>query len=145
MSSDYIEIYTDGACKKNPGAGGWGAILIYGDHIKEIYGGQMMTTNNRMELTAAIEGLKQVKKSILIKLYTDSKYLQQGMTMWLNQWQKSNWKNGTVKNKDLWLELASLDEKMDIQWIWVKAHNGNYYNERADELANSGVLKYAAE
>jgi len=145
MTETFVKIFTDGACKGNPGPGGWGAILIYGQHVKEIFGGESSTTNNRMELMAAIEALKAVKKSVPIKLYTDSSYLQQGITVWLESWLRSNWKNGKVKNQDLWEQLAELKQQHQIEWLWVRGHNGNVYNERADVLANMGVAEYGGK
>jgi ribonuclease HI len=145
MTETFVKIFTDGACKGNPGPGGWGAILIYGQHVKEIFGGESSTTNNRMELMAAIEALKAVKKSMPIKLYTDSSYLQQGITVWLESWLRSNWKNGKVKNQDLWEQLAELKQQHQIEWLWVRGHNGNVYNERADVLANMGVAEYGGK
>jgi ribonuclease HI len=142
VDEKFLEIYTDGACKGNPGPGGWGAILLWGDNVKEVSGFESVTTNNRMELMAAIEGLKQVTKSVKIKLYTDSQYLKKGMTEWISLWQHTNWNKGKVKNKDLWEELIELNKKFEIQWCWVKGHNGNKYNERADELACKAVQKY---
>ncbi len=133
-----IEIYTDGACLGNPGPGGWGAILMYNDHKKEICGKEVDTTNNRMELKAAIEALRQLKKSSQIKLYTDSKYVIDGITGWIKGWKKNQWRNANrkvVKNADLWQELDNEVEKHIIEWIWVKGHNGNFYNELVDNLA----------
>lgn len=130
-------IYTDGACKGNPGKGGWGAILIYGETKKELNGYHPETTNNRMELTAVIESLKILKRKCKITIYTDSKYVQQGMTEWIDNWIKKNWKN--VKNIDLWQDLYKFSKEHIIEWRWVKAHNGDFYNERADELANLAI------
>jgi ribonuclease HI len=141
MTEKILEIYTDGACKGNPGPGGWGAVLIYGVHVRELCGGHPHTTNNRMELTAAIEALKAVTKAVPVRLHTDSKYLQQGIAIWLPNWLRSNWKNGKIKNQDLWHELAALQSRLQIEWIWVKGHNGHQYNEMADKLANKGVSK----
>lgn len=137
MSQELI-IYTDGACKGNPGVGGWGAILIYGETIKELNGYAKETTNNRMELTAVIEALKILKRSCEIIIYTDSKYVKQGITEWIDGWIKKNWKN--VKNPDLWQELHRLVSQHHIEWQWVKGHSGNFYNERADELANLAIV-----
>lgn len=130
-------IYTDGACKGNPGIGGWGAIMMFGDKSKEINGYAPNTTNNRMELTAVIEALKNIKRHCEIIIYTDSQYVQRGMTEWLEGWIKKNWKN--VKNPDLWQELAKLAAQYPIEWRWVRGHNGDKYNERADELANLAI------
>lgn len=132
-------IYTDGACKGNPGIGGWGAILMYGDIQKEIYGHAEHTTNNRMELSAVIESLKCLKRSCSIEIHTDSQYVQRGMTEWIDGWRKKNWKN--VKNPDLWQELDNISQQHQIKWIWVRGHNGDKYNERADYLANLAIEK----
>lgn len=132
-----VTIYTDGACKGNPGIGGWGAVLSYQGQTKEIYGGDLSTTNNRMELTAVIESLAVLKKPCQILLYTDSTYVQKGMTEWIEVWISKNWKN--VKNVDLWQKLLELARSHHITWHWVKAHNGNILNERADLLANKGI------
>lgn len=138
-----VKIYTDGACKGNPGPGGWGALLIYNSTEKELCGGEENTTNNRMELMAAIKAVEAIKKSIPIDLYTDSNYLRQGMTEWIHNWKKNGWKNANrkpVKNADLWQSLDSLCANHDITWHWVKAHAGHPENERADALANKGIL-----
>lgn len=142
MSKKILEIYTDGACKGNPGPGGWAAILIWDGKIKEVCGFESDTTNNRMELMAAIEGLKQVKRQVKIKLHTDSQYLKKGMTEWINLWLHNNWNKGKVKNRDLWEELINLDNQFEIEWRWVKAHNGDEYNERADKLACKAIERY---
>ncbi len=134
-----VEIFTDGACSGNPGAGGWGAILRYGAAEKELCGGAADTTNNRMELTAVIEALRALKKPCRVKLYTDSRYVMDGVTQWLPNWQKNGWrtanKKSPVKNIDLWQLLESELEKHRIQWVWVKGHNGHPENERCDKLA----------
>lgn len=135
-------IYTDGACKGNPGIGGWGAILIYGAITKEINGYADETTNNRMELTAVIESLKVIKRKCEIVIYTDSQYVQRGMTEWLDGWIKKKWKN--VKNPDLWQELVEIAAQYSIEWRWVRGHNGDKYNERADELANMAISEHLA-
>ena len=138
-----IKIYTDGACKGNPGPGGWGALIINNNVKKEIYGGENETTNNRMELSAVIEALKFIDKpkcSLLI--YTDSTYVLKGITEWVNKWKKKNWLSSSkkpVKNKDLWIMLDSLVLLHKIEWIWVKGHSGHFENDRADFLANLGV------
>ena len=137
-----IEIYTDGACRGNPGAGGWGVYLLYKNEKKEFYGGKLNTTNNQMELTAAIEGLKVLKEPCKVKLYTDSKYVMDGINSWIANWKKNNWKTASkkdVKNKDLWIELDTETCKHEIEWIWVKGHSGNIGNEKADALANMGL------
>ena len=139
-----IIIYTDGACSGNPGPGGWGALLIYNDHKKTISGGEANTTNNRMEMMAAIEALKQIKDPCKIILYTDSTYLQQGVTSWMEKWQANNWCRGKtpVKNLDLWKILAEEKKKHQIELRWVKAHNGHPENELVDELARNACKKY---
>jgi ribonuclease HI len=133
-----VDIYTDGGCDPNPGPGGWGAVLIAGLHTKELSGAEPDTTNNRMELTAAIEALRELKRSCAVTLYTDSQYLRRGITEWLPQWQANDWRkaNGRpVENVDLWQELAAEAERHQIEWHWVRGHRGNPLNERADELA----------
>ena len=143
--TDRVEIYTDGACSGNPGIGGWGAYLKYKDNVKELSGSAENTTNNRMELVAAIEGLKILKKSSKVNLYTDSVYLKDGITKWIFNWQKNNWKNANkkdVKNKDLWIQLLEVVNKHDINWIWVKGHEGNKGNEIADNLATSAISNF---
>ena len=137
-----IDIYTDGACRGNPGPGGWGALLIYKDANKTIYGGEIDTTNNRMEMTAIIEALKTVKMDCNITLYTDSKYVMDGITKWLPNWKKKGWITSNkkpVKNKDLWQILEESISKHNIEWQWVKGHAGIPGNEKADELANQGI------
>lgn len=137
-----IEIYTDGACRGNPGPGGWGALLISGKHRKEIYGGETETTNNRMELTAAIEALAAVKTESCIQLTTDSQYVRKGITEWLEGWKKKGWKNSQkkpVKNVDLWKLLDQQNQRHKVSWHWVKGHSGDPGNEKADELANRGI------
>ena len=138
-----ITIYTDGACKGNPGIGGWGAVLQYSGKIKEIYGGELNTTNNRMELMAAIQALSKLKYSYKILLCTDSKYLQNGILRWLDSWSINKWKSTSkkpIKNQDLWQKLNIERHKHDIQLKWVKSHSGDPMNELADSLANKGVL-----
>lgn len=137
-----LEIYTDGACRGNPGTGGWGVYLLYKNEKKEFYGGKLNTTNNQMELTAVIEGLKVLKEPCKVKLYTDSKYVMDGINSWIANWKKNNWKTASkkdVKNKDLWIELDAETCKHEIEWIWVKGHSGNIGNEKADALANMGI------
>ena len=137
-----VTIYTDGACRGNPGPGGWGALLIYGDHEKELYGGESMTTNNRMELLAAIEALRAMKKSCRIQLYTDSTYVRNGIREWLDKWKANNWKTAAkkaVKNQDLWQALDDESSRHDVHWHWVKGHAGDPGNERADQLANRAI------
>lgn len=136
-----VEIYTDGACSGNPGPGGWGALLIFKDHRKEIFGHQMETTNNQMEIQAAISALQSLKKPCRVKLYTDSKYVQKGITKWIHDWYRSNWRksdNKPVKNAELWKNLQHEIEKHDIIWSWVKGHSENPGNDVADRLAVEG-------
>ncbi len=137
-----IEIYTDGACRGNPGPGGWGALLIAGKRQKTMHGGDPETTNNRMELTAAIEALNALKGHSSVILYTDSKYVMDGINEWMPNWIKRGWKTAAkkpVKNKDLWQALDEAVGRHEIDWQWVKGHNGNPGNEMADELANQGI------
>lgn len=137
-----VVMYTDGACKGNPGIGGWGVSLQYGKHCKEVYGGELETTNNRMELTAAIEGLKLLTQPCMVRIYTDSKYVLQGMEEWIEGWKAKGWKTASkspVKNVDLWQQLDALVAQHEVAWQWVKGHAGDAGNERADELANLGV------
>lgn len=142
-----IEIFTDGACAGNPGPGGWGAILRWKDVEKELSGGAIETTNNRMELTAVIEALKILKTHCVVSLYTDSKYVMDGVTQWLPNWKKNNWKTtnkkNAVKNIDLWQQLDELLPKHEILWNWVKGHNGHPENERVDKLAREEALAFA--
>jgi ribonuclease HI len=140
--TDQVVIYTDGACKGNPGPGGWGVFMQYRKHEKELYGGAMETTNNRMELMAAIMALEALKQNSMVALYTDSKYVLQGITEWMDNWKKRGWKTAAkkpVKNVDLWRRLDSAIEKHEINWTWVKGHSGYTGNEKADMLANRGV------
>lgn len=137
-----VEIYTDGACSGNPGIGGWGAILRYNDIKKEINDGENYTTNNKMELTAVIKSLELLKEKCEVDLYTDSKYVKNGITEWIFSWKKNNWKNSKkeeVKNKELWQELDNLVQKHKINWFWVKGHAENELNNRADELAREYI------
>ncbi len=140
--STVVKIYTDGACKGNPGAGGWGALLEMNGTEKELFGGEAQTTNNRMELLAVIRALEALKRRCAVQLHTDSKYVQQGITEWIHGWKKNGWRTAAkkpVKNDDLWKELDELSQKHEIEWLWVKGHAGHNGNERADELANRGV------
>lgn len=142
MTVEFIDIWTDGACKGNPGKGGWGVLLRYGKHEKELFGGQANTTNNRMEMMAVIEALKALKRPCKIRLHIDSQYVKKGLTEWMPGWIAKNWKTANkqpVKNQDLWQELNQLTQQHEITWIWVKGHAGNPGNERADKLANQGV------
>ena len=138
-----IKVYTDGACKGNPGPGGWGVYIQSNEDEKELYGGNPETTNNQMEMQAALEALKHLKdEDEVIELYTDSNYLRQGITEWIHKWKKNNWKTAAKKpvaNRDLWIEISDLNEKMTVVWNWVKGHAGDPGNERADELANIGA------
>ena len=137
-----VEIFTDGACRGNPGPGGWGVVLRAGAYEKEMHGGERETTNNRMELTAAIRALEALKRSCRVALYTDSQYVRQGITEWLAQWRERGWKTASrkpVKNQDLWQELDAQAQKHDIEWHWVKGHSGHPENDRADALANRGI------
>jgi ribonuclease HI len=141
---DKVIIYTDGACSGNPGAGGWGAILIYGDNEKEINGFEANTTNNRMELMAAIEALRLIKRSCKVELHTDSEYLRKGITEWITGWKARGWRTADkkpVKNVDLWQALEIESEKHDISWHWVKGHAGHPLNERADTLARAAIAE----
>lgn len=138
----HIEIYTDGACKGNPGPGGWGALLLAGKHEKALCGGEPETTNNRMELMAAIQALQALKKSSRIDLYTDSQYVRKGITEWMANWKQRGWRTAArkpVKNEDLWRELDREAARHEIAWHWVKGHSGHPGNERADQLANQGI------
>lgn len=137
-----IKIYTDGACKGNPGPGGWGVVMQYGQHEKTLYGAVQNTTNNRMELTAAIKGLESLTRQCQVQLFTDSQYLKQGMTQWMTTWKKKGWKNTKkepVKNQDLWQQLDALSTSHHVEWHWLKAHVGHPENERADQLANQAI------
>jgi len=137
-----VELFTDGACKGNPGPGGWGALLRYGEHERELFGGENNTTNNRMELMAAIEGLNALKRPCEVALTTDSQYVKQGINQWLAGWKRNGWKTASrqpVKNKDLWQALDAACERHQVEWHWVKGHAGHEENERADQLANRGV------
>ena len=137
-----VEIFTDGACRGNPGPGGWGAVLRYGEHEKELYGGEAQSTNNRMELMAAIQALESLKRPCSVKLTTDSIYVKNGITEWFPNWKKRGWKTAAkkpVKNADLWQRLDQAVQAHRISWHWVKGHSGHHENERADQLANRGV------
>jgi len=135
-------IYTDGACRGNPGPGGWGAWLQFGEHERELCGGELRTTNNRMELVAVIEALRVLKRGVAVDIYTDSEYVRNGMTQWIDGWKRRGWKTAArkpVKNADLWQELDRLAGQHVVDWHWVKGHSGDPGNERADLLANQGI------
>jgi ribonuclease HI len=137
-----VIIYTDGACRGNPGPGGWGALIKFETAKKEIFGGQLDTTNNQMELSAAIEGLAVLKEPCSVELFTDSKYVMDGITLWIQNWKKNNWRTAAkkdVKNKELWQKLDQLISQHRVQWHWVKGHSGDVGNETADLLANKGI------
>lgn len=137
-----IIIYTDGACSGNPGPGGWGVLMRAGEHKKELCGGELDTTNNRMEMMAVIEALSALKKYSSVKIYTDSKYVLQGITEWMDGWKAKNWKTASkkpVKNKDLWQRIDTLVQAHNVEFVWVKGHAGDPGNERADELARQGI------
>ena len=139
-----VVVYTDGACSGNPGPGGWGAILMSGAHRKEISGGEAPTTNNRMEMMAAISALEALKKPSKVMLFTDSKYVMDGIKSWIHGWKKRGWTTADkkpVKNKELWQRLDDARQRHDIEWQWVKGHAGNTENERADELAREGLQR----
>lgn len=139
---DEVELYVDGACRGNPGPGGWGALLRFGEHEKSLYGGEKHTTNNRMELMAAIQGLEALKRPCKVVVTTDSKYTMQGITQWIHNWKKRGWKTADkkpVKNDDLWRRLDEAIQRHQIEWQWVKGHSGHEGNERADALANQGI------
>ena len=140
--TDKVVIYTDGACKGNPGPGGWGAWVRWGAHEKELFGGEAVTTNNRMELTAVIEALASLTRRMPVAIYTDSEYVKNGMTTWIHGWKKRGWLTADkkpVKNIELWQRLDTLVAQHDVQWHWVRGHTGDPGNERADALANRGV------
>jgi len=141
-----IEIFTDGACKGNPGPGGWGALMVAGENRKELFGGELNTTNNRMELKAVIEALSALKRPCNVILHTDSQYVHKGISEWIHGWKARGWKTAAkepVKNVDLWQALDAAQARHTIEWRWVKAHAGHEGNERADELANQGVASIA--
>lgn len=143
-----IKIYTDGACKGNPGVGGWGAIIMQDEKNIELFGGENETTNNRMELMAVIMALKEISSNLELTIYTDSTYVQKGISEWIKNWKVNNWRSSSkkpVKNKDLWIELDEAVGSRKINWKWVKGHAGNEGNEKADELANQGVISMMRE
>ena len=141
QKGDAIHIYTDGGCRPNPGVGGWGAVLLYKEHVKELSGGESRSTNNRMELTAAVESLSALKRASKVVMHTDSEYLKKGITQWMPAWKKRNWqrREGPVKNVDLWKRLDHLAQQHEIDWRWIRGHNGDLYNERCDELAAGAI------
>ncbi len=144
MSGARVKIYTDGACSGNPGPGGWGATLIYKGQRKEICGGEAESTNNRMELTAAIRALESLTRQSNVDLYTDSRYVMDGITQWIHGWKAKGWRTASkkpVKNEDLWRRLDEISATHDIKWHWVKGHDGHPENERADELARRGIAE----
>ena len=141
----HVVIYTDGACAGNPGPGGWGAILIAGDHRKELQGGEAASTNNRMELTAAIAALQALKRPSRVDLHTNSEYVRNGITSWIHGWKKREWKTADrkpVKNVELWQKLDEARNRHDVTWHWVRGHTGDVENERADELAREGMQPF---
>lgn len=145
--SETVVAYTDGACKGNPGPGGWGAWLRWGSHERELFGGEAMTTNNRMELTAVIETLAALKRGCSVAIYTDSEYVRNGITTWIHGWKQRGWRTADkkpVKNMELWQRLEALTAQHQVQWHWVRGHTGDPGNERADALANRGVLSVTA-
>ena len=145
--SQVIEIYTDGACKGNPGPGGWGALLRMNEHEKELYGGEADTTNNRMELMAAIMAMESLTRPCQVALTTDSQYVKNGINQWMDNWKKRGWKTADkkpVKNQDLWKRLDAALQDHEVEWHWVRGHTGHPENERADELANKGILELKA-
>ena len=140
--NDSVVVYTDGACKGNPGPGGWGAWLRWGGHEREMFGGEAMTTNNRMELTAVIEALAALKRGCRVDIYTDSEYVRNGITSWIHNWKARGWRTADkkpVKNVELWQRLDELAAQHQVNWHWVRGHDGDPGNERADQLANRGV------
>lgn len=139
---ELVDVFADGACKGNPGAGGWGVLMRFGPHVKELFGGEPNTTNNRMELTAVIRALEALKRASQVRVHTDSQYVQKGISIWIHDWKKRGWKTSDkkpVKNAELWRQLDELAAQHTIEWIWVKGHAGHPGNERADALANLGV------
>ncbi len=145
--ANIVDIFTDGACSGNPGPGGWGVILRWRDNEREMCGGAPDTTNNRMELMAAIQALEALSRPVTARLHTDSTYVKDGITKWMAGWKKKNWKTANrkpVKNQDLWLRLDAAAARHDVEWFWVRGHTGHPENERADELARRGITEFAA-
>lgn len=139
-----VVIYTDGACSGNPGPGGWGAVMFWGDKVKEIYGGEPVTTNNRMELMAAIQALETLRRPCKVELHTDSQYVKNGITQWMPAWKARGWKTAAkdpVKNEDLWKRLDAARLRHEVDWRWIKGHAGHEHNERADALARRGITE----
>ena len=139
-----VTIYTDGACSGNPGPGGWGAVMFYNEHRKELYGGEADTTNNRMELMAAISALESLKRPCSIDLHTDSQYVKNGITTWIHNWKRNGWRTADkkpVKNEELWKRLDAALARHNVRWHWIKGHAGHEFNERADELARQGIAE----
>jgi ribonuclease HI len=137
-----VEVFTDGACRGNPGPGGWGVILRYGDREKELFGGEAATTNNRMELMAVIRGLEALNRGCRVRIVTDSQYVRNGMTQWIHNWKRNGWRTAArkpVKNAELWQRLDGLVQRHEVEWEWVRGHSGHPENERADVLANRGI------
>ena len=148
MSTETVEIYTDGACRGNPGPGGWGVLLRYRGHERRLYGAEPETTNNRMELRAAIEGLGALQRPCRVRLTTDSQYVRQGITQWMANWKRRGWRTADkkpVKNIDLWQELDALNARHEVEWHWVRGHTGHPENEEADALANQGIDEMLAK
>ena len=142
MENNQVEIYTDGACRGNPGPGGWAALMLFGEHERELSGAEAQTTNNRMELTAVIRALEALKRPVRGRIYTDSQYVRQGILEWVKNWKARGWKTADkkpVKNQDLWELLDALAQTHTLEWIWVKGHSGNVGNERVDQLANRAI------
>ena len=140
--AELVEIFSDGACKGNPGPGGWGALLRYGEHEKELFGGEALTTNNRMELMAVIQALEALKRPSRVRVTTDSQYVKQGVTSWMARWKRNGWQTAErkpVKNRDLWERMDQILGRHELQWKWVRGHTGHPENERADRLANRGI------
>lgn len=148
MSESEVEIFTDGACRGNPGPGGWGVILRFGKHERELSGGDPETTNNRMELMAAIMGLEVLKRPCKVRLWTDSMYVKDGVTKWIHGWKRNGWRTGEknpVKNVELWQRLDAARARHQVEWHWVRGHSGHAENERADQLARNAILKIRTE